>query len=374
AELAHMAEGRRSIRGLFARHYSLLARKVAESGAASGEHYITRDAAAYKAMLRAALGGGAVVTAITFAKFSIGSVALGLFWGGFATGLAYSIGFLVMQALHFTLATKQPSMTAPAMAERLGDVTDDEAIEGFVDEVANLIRSQVAGIIGNLLAVVPLVLLVQYLARFAYGEPIVGAAVGRHEFEALTLLGPTALFAALTGVLLFISSLIAGWVENWFVWHRLDSAIAWNPRIVARLGAARAQRWSVWWRANISGIASNVSLGMMLGLVPPIAHFFALPIELRHVTLGSGELAAAVGALGLGSMASAAFWWCVAGIAATGALNLTVSFYLAFRVALRSRGIRFADESRIKRAIRRRLMHAPMSFLLPPRGTPARDT
>ena len=52
--------------------------------------------------------------------------------------------------------------------------------------------------------------------------------------ESLTLLGPTALYAAFTGVLLFASSLIAGWVENWFVWHRLDSAIAWNPRIVAR--------------------------------------------------------------------------------------------------------------------------------------------
>jgi site-specific recombinase len=45
-------------------------------------------------------------------------------------------------------------------------------------------------------------------------------------------------------VLLFASSLIAGWAENWFVFHRLDSAIAWNPRIVARLGAARAQRWA----------------------------------------------------------------------------------------------------------------------------------
>ena len=70
-----------------------------------------------------------------------------------------------------------------------------------------------------------------------FGAPLVGAAERRHVLESLTLLGPTAFFAAFTGVLLFASSLIAGWVENWFVWHRLDSAIAWNPRIVARLGA-----------------------------------------------------------------------------------------------------------------------------------------
>jgi site-specific recombinase len=168
-------------------------------------------------------------------------------------------------------------------------------------------------------------------------------------------------------VLLFASSLIAGWAENWFVWHRLDSAIAWNPAFVARLGAARARRWAAWWRANVSGIAANVSLGLMLGIVPAVALFFGLPIEVRHVTLSTGQLAAAVGAEGWAVFSQAPFWWCVAGIAVTGALNLAVSFFLAFKVALRSRGIRLADRSRIYRAIRRRLRWAPGSFLVPPR-------
>jgi site-specific recombinase len=188
-----------------------------------------------------------------------------------------------------------------------------------------------------------------------------------HVLESLTLLGPTVLFAAFTGVLLFASSLIAGWVENWFVWHRLDSAIAWNPRFIARLGAARAQRWAAYWRANISGFTSNISLGLMLGLVPTVAEFFGLPIEVRHITLASGQLAAAVGTEGVYVMQKSAFWWCVAGVAMTGALNLGVSFLLAFRVALRSRGIRLADRARIYRAIRQRLLHEPLSFLLPPR-------
>jgi site-specific recombinase len=367
AELAHTAEERRSIRGLFAQHYSLLARKVAERSAATGEHYITRDRAEYAVMLRAAVGGGAVLGATTLAKFALGAVALGAFWGGFAAGLNYALSFLLIQVLHFTVATKQPAMTAPAMAEKLADVSSDEAVESFVDEVAHLIRSQAAGIFGNVMAVIPLVLAAQWLARAVFGEPLVGSVEAQHVLASLDLLGPTPLFAAFTGVLLFISSLIAGWVENWFVWHRLDSAIAWNPKIVARLGAARAQRWSVYWRRNISGFASNISLGLMLGLVPPVLSFFALPIEVRHVTLASGQLAAAVGALGLATLATAPFWWCVAGIVSTGALNLVVSFILAFRVAMRSRGIRLADRSRIHRAVRHRLLHASASFLLPPR-------
>lgn len=371
AELVTTAEERRSLRALFAQNYSLLARKVAERSAETGEHYITRDRAEYRAMLRAAAGGGAVIAGTTFAKFGIMALGLSAFWGGFWAGVNYAASFVIVMLLHWTVATKQPAMTAPALAARLADVRgeggDDAAIEGFVDEVANMIRSQAAGIFGNLALVAPIVLGVQLACNAAFGAPLVGADEARHVLESITLLGPTPLYAAFTGVLLFASSLIAGWAENWFVWHRLDSAIAWNPRIVARLGAPRAQRWAAWWRAKVSGLASNISLGLMLGLVPALAAFFALPIEVRHVTLSTGQLAAAVGALGFGVLREAAFWWCVAGIAATGVLNLTVSFVLAFRVALRSRGMRLAERGRIYGAMRQRLRREPLSFFFPPR-------
>ncbi len=368
SELVQTADERRGIRSLFSRHYSLLARKVAERSAETGEHYITRDRAEYRAMLRAALGGGAVIAGTTFAKFLIAALGLAAFWAGFWAGINYAGSFVIIHLCHWTVATKQPAMTAPALAQRLGNVADDAAVEAFVDEVAHLIRSQAAGIIGNLSMAAPLVLLVQWACQVLFGAPLVGEKDAHHVLESITLLGPTPLFAAFTGVLLFASSLIAGWVENWFVWHRIDSAIAWNPRFVAVLGAARAKRTAAWWRANISGLASNISLGLMLGIVPVVAAFFALPIEARHVTLSTGQLAAAVGALGLEVMATPAFWWCVAGIAATGTLNLSVSFFLAFKVALRSRGIRLADRSRIYRAVRQRLLRAPTSFIVPPRA------
>ncbi|MEO5770562.1 MAG: recombinase, partial [Burkholderiaceae bacterium] len=214
---------------------------------------------------------------------------------------------------------------------------------------------------------VPLVLALQWLGAQTFGAPPVGPAEARHVLESLTLLGPTALFAAFTGVLLFASSLVAGWTENWFVFHRLDSAIAWNPRIVGRLGAARAGRWSRWWRDNISGLASAVSLGMMLGLLPVVFAFFGLGLDVRHVTLSAGLLAAALGAEGRSLLHEGAFWWCVASIAVIGALNLGVSFWLAFKVALRSRGIAVRERRAIYAAIRRRLWRKPLSFLWPPR-------
>jgi len=55
----------------------------------------------------------------------------------------------------------------------------------------------------------------------------------------------------------------------------------------------------------------------------------------------------------------------VAALAATGALNLTVSFWLALKVALRSRGITLRDKQRLYAAIRQRLRQRPRSFLWP---------
>ena len=373
AGLVRTADERRSMRALFARHFSMLARKVAERSAETGEHYITRDRSAYLRMLKAAAGGGAVLAGTTLMKFFVLALGLTTFWAGFWAGVNYAGSFVLIHLAHFTVATKQPAMTAPAMAAKLRDVSNDEAVEGFVDEVAHLIRSQAAGILGNLSIVVPVVLAVQVVSEAVLGKPLVGVSSGAHVLDSLTLLGGTPLYAAFTGVLLFASSMIAGWVENWFVWHRLDSAIAWNPRIVAVLGRTRAQRWAEYWRRNISGFTSNISLGLMLGIVPVVAAFFALPLDVRHVTLSTGQLAAATGAMGMGILQLPAFWWCVAGIAFTGLLNLSVSFLLAFTVALRSRGIRLRDRSRIYRAIGQRLRRNTLSFIVPPRDAPPRD-
>ncbi len=367
-ELVRVEHQQRGLRALLARHYSLLARQVAERHAETGSHYITRDRAEWLDMLRKAAGGGAVVAGTTFAKFAIVAIGLTAFWSGFWSGVMYAACFVLIMLLHWTLATKQPAMTAPALADSLprGEGNDDATIEAFVDRVTQLIRSQMAGIIGNLAAVAPIVLAVQLGAKQLFGHTLIGAESSAYVLHSLHLLGPTVLFAAFTGVLLFASSLVAGWAENWFVFHRLDSAIAWNPRFVARLGAARAQRWAAWWRANISGIVANTSLGLMLGMVPALLGFLGIPLDVRHVTLSTGQLAAALGHDGWAALSNPAFWWCLASIPLIGVLNLSVSFWLAYRVALRSRGIASRERSRIYRALWARCRREPLSFLRPP--------
>jgi len=259
-------------------------------------------------------------------------------------------------------------MTAPAMAAKLKDLGSADAastIEAFVDEVTHLVRSQVAAVFGNVFMVVPAVLLVNTLVLLLLGRPMISPTEAEHVLGTLTLLGPTLMWAGFTGGILFAASMIAGWTENWFVLHRLDSAMRHNPRITAVLGSERAARWSSFMRDNISGFASNIALGFMLGLIPAFTGFFGVELQARHVTLSTGQLAAAGASLGLEAFRHTTIWWCVAAIPLIGALNLGVSFYLAFRLALQAHNVSNVDRARIRSAIWARWRSHPRSFFMP---------
>jgi site-specific recombinase len=368
ADLAQVGIDNQSVRSLIAASSHLTAAKVAERSAESGEHYITRNRAEYREMLRKAAGGGAIVGLTVWVKFLMVGLGLTAFWGGFANGVNYATSFVVIMLLHLTLATKQPAVTAPAMVAKLRDIKQPGAVRRFVDEVANLFRSQVAAIVGNIGLVVPVVVLISLIMMLVTGEAMVNEDKAHQVLKDISLLGPLVLYAAFTGVLLFASSIIAGWVENWYVFHNLDSAMQHNPRFTAVLGHARAARWADFMRRNISGLAANISLGLMLGLVPAFMVFFGIGLDVRHVTLSAGQVAAAAMALGWDVFHESEFWWAVAGVAVIGPLNLGVSFYLAFRLALQAQSVSEVNRQLIRAAIKRRIRAAPLSFLLPPRN------
>ena len=370
SHLVRVDRDTRSLRALMSDSTVLLAAKVTERNAETGLHYITRDAREYLHMLRAAAGGGALLAGTTWLKLVIGTLGLTAFWGGLAAGINYAISFVLIMLLQWTVATKQPAMTAPAMAAKLRNLDAPGATERFLDEVTHLLRSQFAAILGNVGLVVPVVIGIAMLVEATGHRTVMDHAHAVGTLDHHLVLGPTALFAAATGGLLFLSSLIAGWVENWFVFHRLDSVIAHHPRITRRLGAARAGRWALYWRTKISSYAANISLGLMLGLVPPILGFFGIPFEVRHVTLVAGQVAAAAHELGPQVLHRPVFWGAVGGIAITGLMNLAFSFLLAFRLALTAQNIGAVNRGRVYAALRQRVLRQPLSFVLPIRLKP----
>lgn len=371
SHLVRVQQDSGSVRALVRSSTQLLAARVTERNAETGEHYITHNLREYLQMLGAAAGGGAVMAVTTCTKLLIMALGLSAFWGGVAAGLNYATSFVIIMLLGWTVATKQPAMTAPTMAARLKQLDSPQAHEDFVTEVVHLLRSQVVAIVGN----VALVLLVAWALAWAFQALGWGALVSdAHAQQILAehhMLGRTIPYAIVTGVLLFASSIIAGWVENWFVLHRLDSVIAHHPRSTRWLGAARAQRWGRYWGQHISSWTANVSLGLLLGMVPPIVSFFGVPVEVRHVTLVSGQIAVAVQHLGTAVWQQPALWWAAGGIAITGFLDVAVSFYLAFRLALTAQNVTGVNRRQLYAAMGWRLLRKPWTFVLPVAIAPA---
>ena len=366
AELIVANRASHSIAHLLRSSFGMLARKMVESSAQTGEHYIARDRDEYLTMLKMAAGGGIVTAATVYIKFGVTGAHLQPMVEGFLAGMNYALSFLLMHFLHFTLATKQPAMTAPTIAHALDQAGTPEGLEHFVSSVIALVRTQAAAIFGNLMLVFPVCLAAQLGWSWLFHADLISPEKAHYTLKSFSLLGATPVFAALTGVLLWSSSLLSGWAENWYALHRLGDVLAYNRRLRMVFGESGAARIAAFWDRNLSGIVGNLSLGLMLGLVPAVLTAFALPFEVRHVTLSTGSIAVAIGVLGMSALDTSEFWWAVAGTASMAVLNVSVSFALAFQMAVRSRGLRTPDRRALNRVIWHRILTHPLSLLFPP--------
>jgi site-specific recombinase len=373
AALIRANDAQDSVRSLLSENLKLMTRRIVESARKTGDHYITRDGGEYRAMLISAAIGGAVTGMTVLVKIATVGHGLPLFLDGLVASTNYALSFVLIHLLHGTLATKQPAMTAATMAHQLNAPRARGRLRGFVDEVANLVRSQVAAIVGNLVLVVPVALSLQALLLLAGVGHLPDHEHALGYVESLSAWSAAPFYAAFTGVLLWLSAVIAGWFENWATFRRLPEAIAHAPRIKAMLGPERAARAATLIEDNVAALGGNVSLGILLGMTPVVATFFGLPLEVRHVTLSTGQLALASWSYGAGIFSLPAFWGAVVGIGVIGFINLTVSFGLALGVAIRSTGRGAVSRRRLRRAVFARVRTAPLDFLAPPRHAAAGD-
>jgi site-specific recombinase len=360
----------RSLRDLAGSNARLIARKVIERAGSSGEHYITRTRAEYWGMLASAGGGGLLTTATAALKYMVASGHFPLFVEGLMASTNYAISFLLMQLFGLTLATKQPSMTAAALAGALrdGHGAKEDELEPLVTVVARICRSQLAAAFGNVGLVIPGALAFDWYFRHRTGHSFLNDHEAQHTLESLhPLHSGTIFFAALTGVILWASSLCAGWLENWSTYRRLPDAIA-QHRLGLLVGRGTMRWIAAQLRHGISGIGGNVSIGVLLGMVPVFGKFLGVPLEVRHLTLSTGSLALSVSSLGLDAFSGSAFaaiLFAILGIVIIGALNFGVSFGLALSIALRAREVPHGGW-RLTKAVLRRFYYAPIQFLFPP--------
>lgn len=345
----------------------LLATKVVERTGNTGEHYFTTTWKEWKHLFWAAAGGGALTAGTAMMKsFAPHSP---LFLEFFYSGMNYSLSFVLMHFLGLKLATKQPSMTAAALAKRLSESdsakagSDTEQVE-FTEEVARITRAQFAAVMGNIIFVIPAVVVLDILWRGVYRMPFYGAAKSIASIDSVSLLhSGTLVFAAWTGIVLWVSSLGAGFCENFVVYIRAPEIVRGHRVLKRLLGASRTKALGDAILKHTVGVTSSVLLGFMLAGTPIFATFFGLPLDVRHVTLTTGTLTFAY--LGLGS--GHGLPMSVLSVAVIGSLNFGVSFTFAILTALRAKNANIKRARVLFRSTGRAFRNRPWLFFFPPR-------
>ncbi|MFN7957621.1 MAG: hypothetical protein U0P46_04750 [Holophagaceae bacterium] len=342
-----------------------LARKVVEHTGETGEHYIARDRREWRAMGWSAAGGGLLTAGTALLKYGLSALPLAPLLMGLSLSLNYAGSFFLMQLLGFSLASKQPAMTAAALASAL-EADEDQTRE--IELVASITRTQVIATLGNVFAAIPaaLGLSALWIWLSGHGPLSPGTALhslhGTHPFHGWMLV-----YAGGTGVLLWLSSLAAGWAANWSAYRRLPEALAHSHRLRALLGAGRAAALGRFVHRHVSGFVGYSALGGLLVFVPMAFAFAGIHFEVRHVTLQSAALALASASLwAQGALSWVDALWGLLGIAFIGALNFTVSFALALWTALRARGLSGRASRRLWWSILKAFNREPGRFLSAP--------
>jgi len=350
----------------WSQNVELLSLRMTESASKTGERYITSTRREYAGMLGSAALGGLIIAMMTGLKIVLGAQGLAPLTGALAICLNYGIGFVLIHILGGTVATKQPAMTANAIAASIGESQGKTRnLENLVELIARTIRSQLAAIVGNVGVAIPTAMLLSIGIHAITGASFVETDKARGLLEQVNPWSGAVLFAAIAGFCLFLSGLIAGYYDNLSAYARIPQRLLqlrWTRRV---FGAARMERVAVYVEKNLGALAANFFFGFLLGGVTAFGVLFGLPLDIRHIAFSSAYVGFA--AVGMDFDLS----WrlallSAAGVALIGLTNLGVSFTLTLYVALRARRITFAQRRHLGMMILRRLLSRPRDFLLPP--------
>jgi site-specific recombinase len=359
---------RNSVRDLVGSLFGLLALQVTEHASKTGEHYVTRDRAEFWQMFRAAAGAGVIVAFMALIKVFIGNLHLAPIWEAVGFSLNYGLGFVLIHLLGFTIATKQPAMTAATLAAALepGNGPSRGPLLAMVELIVQVVRSQLIAIMGNVIVAFAVSLAVAYAWGAVFGMPAVTTDKAAHLLHDLHPWRSLAIVhAAIAGCCLFLAGLISGYYDNKAIYNRVPQRLLRVSVLKRCLGERRLARLADYIEHNLGALAGNFLFGCMLGSMGTLGFLLGLPLDIRHVTFAAANLA-------YGTQAAAVWpgWHTVlvltAGVLLIGATNLAVSFTLALRIALKSRGVRFAERRHLLRLLLERLRARPRDFMWPP--------
>ncbi|MDR2689093.1 MAG: site-specific recombinase [Azoarcus sp.] len=355
-------------------HVELLSLRMTESASKTGEHYITTTRSEYLGMLASAALGGVIIAIMAAFKIMLAHKGMAPLNEAFAFCLNYGLGFALIHILGGTVATKQPAMTANAIAASIEETRGKTRnLDNLAEVIVRTLRSQFAAIVGNLGLAIPTAILISLAVAHLSGGQFIGIAKADALIADASPLSGAPFYAAIAGVCLFLSGLIAAYYDNLAAYNRIPQRLAqlrWARRL---LGEALVERIARYVENNLGALAGNFFFGFLLGGTTALGVLFGLPLDIRHIAFSAAYTGYAFAAYDF-SLPIATLALTMGGVLLIGLVNLLVSFSLALSVALRARSITFAQSGTLSSLILRRLFARPLEFIFPPRAAPAPES
>lgn len=342
----------------------MLAKSITENKSQHGEHYITRNKREYLNMFFSATGGGILIALMALYKIHIGTLGFGQFATSVLSGLNYGIGFMLIHMLHCTVATKQPAMTAASFAEQVELNERGRAVENKLAKLLiDVCRSQSVAVFGNVTIAILLACIVSAAYAANTQQPLLDAHTVAYQMKSVDIITqPTLWYAAIAGLWLFCSGIIAGFFDNRADYLDLRNRLTINPLLRKIMPAKARHAFAAYMHRHYGSLTGNFIFGMLLGMTGFFGHLLDLPLDIRHVAFSSANLGYAVVS---GNLGAKAFLLGLAGVLAIGAVNLMVSFTLALFVALRSRGTKISSISKLLNSVWTQIKANPLLLVYP---------
>ncbi|MYM68215.1 recombinase [Pseudoduganella sp. FT55W] len=362
-ELVEAHNNKYMVRDLLRDNINLLARNVTENASHTGEHYVADNRKQLVGMFFSSAGAGLVIGFMALFKILMSYLRAAPLVEAFLFSMNYSLGFMFIHLLHFTVATKQPAMTASRIATGLQSKDGRNIdLDSMAELCAKVIRTQNMAVLGNLAVAIPTAYAIAMAWPLMTGHHLVSPEKAMHLLHDIDPIhAPTLIYAAIAGVCLFVAGLISGYYDNKALYTRWAQRISQLRGLRWLLGQERLNRLGVYMENNLGGLMGNFFFGILLGVMPFIGFVLGIPLDIRHVTFSSANFATAI--VGLDHNVS----WelvvtSVAGFLSIGTVNLLVSFGLALWVALRSRKVHFKHGWQLLKALGRRFRESPVTF------------
>ncbi len=358
-----------NIRKFIAESTQLVSYEITQHTAKTGEHYITKDRKEYFKMFRTAIGGGFIVGFLCVFKILLSKVETSYFGHAFLYSMNYSLGFIAIYLLSFTLATKQPAMTASALVKAIEDGKKKqgskiEKYDAFARLFARVFRSQFIAFVGNVIMAFPVALLLIYGFDYLFKINI-AAQKWQTLITDISPIHSMAVFhAAIAGVFLFLSGIISGSVANRDKHSQVYFRIQEHPLLKKSFGKSTTKKIADIYEKKWAGIISNFWFGVFMGTTAILGLFLGLNIDVRHITFASGNFALAWYGSEY-SLSGEMIFWGVFGIGIIGLVNFLVSFLLSLGLAFRSRNISIFELRFVGSSIWHYFRKKPMSFFFP---------